>query len=372
MKRNQISNFVSTHMHSPFGLPGGFRGYHNTPKEPEFVPFNDESWSHDTVVDGDRLLDIEGNDITGQFDDKDVSELLEEEEDEEDDEEEESDEESDEEESEDEEEESDEEEEETEAKEDKSEAKEEKPAEEEEEVSSETVQLTSTFARLKRAEAIFKTAAKEAEGEVTAEAVAKPLVEKRNALLRERSKIDPLSGDDAADRLAEIDIEVSTLNTTISARINQAELTRRDSVSEAKQAASSTVEEAISLIGKVYPQLNESSKLYRSDLADTFNALQEQYQRSMSVTDAMQKALETVVKMSGIKAKGTSTEKPVSKTQKEAVKQRLAAKDKLPVRKGKASKSGEDASLRSLLTKDMSDPKVRSALQKMTGMTFDE
>ena len=207
---------------------------------------------------------------------------------------------------------------------------------------------------------------------MTAEAVAKPLVEKRNALLRERSKIDPLSGDDAADRLAEIDIEVSTLNTTISARINQAELTRRDSVSEAKQAASSTVEEAISLIGKVYPQLNESSKLYRSDLADTFNALQEQYQRSMSVTDAMQKALETVVKMSGIKAKGTAAEKPVSKTQKEAVKQRLAAKDKLPVRKGKASKSGEDASLRSLLTKDMSDPKVRSALQKMTGMTFDE
>ena len=40
MKRNQISNFVATHMHSPFGLPGGFRGYHNTPKEPEFVPFS--------------------------------------------------------------------------------------------------------------------------------------------------------------------------------------------------------------------------------------------------------------------------------------------------------------------------------------------
>lgn len=372
MKRNQISNFVATHMNSPFGLPGGFRGYHNAPKEPEFVPFNNESWSHDTLVDGDRLLDADGKDITGQFDDKDVAELLEESDDEDDEEEEESDEESDEEESEDEEEEDDEEEEETEAKEDKPEAKEEKPAEEEEEVSSETVQLTSTFARLKRAEAIFKNAAREAEGEVTAEAVAKPLVEKRNALLRERSKIDPLSGDDAADRLAEIDIEVSTLNTTISARINQAELTRRDSVSEAKQAASSTVEEAISLIGKVYPQLNESSKLYRSDFADTFNALQEQYQRSMSVTDAMQKALETVVKMSGIKAKGTATEKPVSKTQKEAVKQRLAAKDKLPVRKGKSSKTGEDASLRSLLTKDMSDPKVRQALQKMTGMTFDE
>ena len=369
MKRNQISNFVATHMNSPFGLPGGFRGYHNAPKEPEFVPFNNESWSHDTLVDGDRLLDADGKDITGQFDDKDVAELLEESDDEDDEEEEESDEESDEEESEDEEEEDDEEEEEeTDAKEDK----EEKPAEEEEEVSSETVQLTSTFARLKRAEAIFKNAAKEAEGEVTAEAVAKPLVEKRNALLRERSKIDPLSGDAAADRLAEIDIEVATLNTTISTRINQAELSRRESVGEAKQAASSTVEEVITLIGKVYPQLNESSKLYRSDLADTFNALQEQYQRSMSVTDAMQKALETVVKMSGIKAKGTATEKPVSKTQKEAVKQRLAAKDKLPVRKGKASKSGEDASLRSLLTKDMSDPKVRSALQKMTGMTFDE
>ena len=368
MKRNQISNFVSTHMHSPFGLPGGFRGYHNTPKEPEFVPFNNESWSHDTLVDGDRLLDVDGKDITGQFDDKDVAELLEED----DEEEEESDEESDEEESEDEEEESDEEEEETDAKEEKPEAKEEKPAEEEEEVSSETVQLTSTFARLKRAEAIFKNAAREAEGEVTAEAVAKPLVEKRNALLRERSKIDPLSGDDAADRLAEIDIEVSTLNTTISTRINQAELSRRESVGEAKQAASSTVEEAITLIGKVYPQLNESSKLYRSDLADTFNALQEQYQRSMSVTDAMQKALETVVKMSGIKAKGTAAEKPATKGQKEAVKRRLSAKDNLPVRKGKASKSGEDASLRSLLTKDMSDPKVRSALQKMTGMTFDE
>ena len=109
MKRNQISNFVATHMNSPFGLPGGFRGYHNTPKEPEFVPFNNESWSHDTLVDGDRLLDADGKDITGQFDDKDVAELLEESDDEDDEEEEESDEESDEEESEDEEEEDDEE-----------------------------------------------------------------------------------------------------------------------------------------------------------------------------------------------------------------------------------------------------------------------
>ena len=365
MKRNQISNFVSTHMPSPFGLPGGFRGYHNTPKEPEFVPFNDESWSHDTVVDGDRLLDIEGNDITGQFDDKDVSELLEEEDDEEDDEEEQEEEEDKDEEEEQEEEEKDEEEE-------QEEEEKEEESQEEEDTSSETVQLTSTFARLKRAETIFKSASKEAEGEITAEAVAKPLVEKRNQLLRERSKIDPLSGDAAADRLAEIDIEVATLNTTISTRINQAELSRRESVGEAKQAASSTVEEAITLIGKVYPQLNESSKLYRSDLADTFNALQEQYQRSMSVTDAMQKALETVVKMSGIKAKGTAAEKPATKGQKEAVKRRLSAKDKLPVRKGKSSKTGEDASLRSLLTKDMSDPKVRQALQKMTGMTFDE
>lgn len=366
MKRNQISNFVATHMHSPFGLPGGFRGYHNTPKEPEFVPFNDESWSHDTVVDGDRLLDVDGNDITGQFDDKDVSELLEEEDEEDGEEEEEEDPED--KEPEDEEEEDDEEEEED--PEDKE--PEGKEPEEEEEDTSETVQLTSTFARLKRAETIFKSASKEAEGEITAEAVAKPLVEKRNQLLRERSKIDPLSGDAAADRLAEIDIEVATLNTTISTRINQAELSRRESVGEAKQAASNTVEEAIALIGKVYPQLNESSKLYRSDLADTFNALQEQYQRSMSVTDAMQKALETVVKMSGIKAKGTTAEKPVTKGQKEAVKRRLSAKDNLPVRKGKSSKTGEDASLRSLLTKDMSDPKVRQALQKMTGMTFDE
>ena len=372
MKRNQISNFVSTHMHSPFGLPGGFRGYHNTPKEPEFVPFNNESWSHDTLVDGDRLLDADGKDITGQFDDKDVAELLEESDEEEKDEEEEQEEEEKDEEEEQEEEEKDEEEEESDEEEEETEAKEDKPAEEEEEVSSDTVQLTSTFARLKRAETIFKSASKEAEGEITAEAVAKPLVEKRNQLLRERSKIDPLSGDDAADRLAEIDIEVATLNTTISTRINQAELSRRESVGEAKQAASSTVEEAITLIGKVYPQLNESSKLYRSDLADTFNALQEQYQRSMSVTDAMQKALETVVKMSGIKAKGTAAEKPATKGQKEAVKRRLSAKDKLPVRKGKSSKTGEDASLRSLLTKDMSDPKVRQALQKMTGMTFDE
>lgn len=364
MKRNQISNSVATHMHSPFGLPGGFRGYHNTPKEPEFVPFNDESWSHDTVVDGDRLLDVDGNDITGQFDDKDVSELLEEEDEEDGEEEEEEDPED--KEPEDEEDEDDEEEE------DPEDEEPEGKQSEEEEDTSETVQLTSTFARLKRAEAIFKNAAKEADGEVTAEAVAKPLVEKRNQLLRERSKIDPLSGDAAADRLAEIDIEVSTLNTTISTRINQAELSRRESVTEAKQAASSTVEEAIALIGKVYPQLNESSKLYRSDLADTFNALQEQYQRSMSVTDAMQKALETVVKMSGIKAKGATAEKPVTKGQKEAVKRRLSAKDNLPVRKGKSSKTGEDASLRSLLTKDMSDPKVRQALQKMTGMTFDE
>lgn len=370
MKRSQISNFVSTHMHSPFGLPGGFRGYHNTPKEPDFQPFNQESWSHDTVVDGDRLLDVEGNDITGQFDDKDVTELLDSDEEEDDEDEEEEDEED--KEKDDDEEEEDDDEEDEEDKEDKSKDKDkEEEEEEDEEVPAESVKLTSTFARLKRAETVFKSASKEGSSEVTAESVAKELVEKRNALLRERSKIDPLSGDAAADRLADIDIEVATLGTTISTRINQAEATRRDSINEAKHVASSTVEETIALIGKVYPQLNESSKLYRADLADTFNALQAQYQQSMSVTDSMQKALETVVKMSGLKAKDAAPEKVV-KGQKEAVKRRLAAKDKAPVRKGKGGKTAEDGSLRSLLTKDFSDPKVRQAMQKMTGMTFDE
>ena len=364
MKRNQISNFVSTHMRSPFGLPGGFRGYHDTPTEPEFHPFSQESWSHDTVVDGDRLLDVEGNDITGQFDDKDVTELLDEDDTEEDEEDKEEDEEEDEEEEEDKDKDKEEEEE------DKD-KEEEDDEEEEEEVPVESVKLTSTFARLKRAETVFKSANKEGGAEVTAESVAKELVDKRNALLRERSKIDPLSGDEAADRLADIDIEVATLGTTISTRINQAEATRRESINDAKHVATSTVDETIALIGKVYPQLDESSKLYRADLADTFNALQEQYQKSMSVTDSMQKALETVVKMSGLKAKGEAPEKVV-KGQKEAVKRRLKAKDVAPVRKGKSGKTAEDGSLRSLLTKDFSDPKVRQAMQKMTGMTFDE
>lgn len=365
MKRSQISNFVASHMHSPFGLPGGFRGYHNTPKEPEFQPFSEQSWNHDTVVDGDRLLDIEGNDITGQFDEKDTSELLEEEE-EEDPEDKDIDEE---------EEEDPEEEEEVEDKEPEEDPEDKEPEdkEPEEEIPAETVQLTATFARLKRAETVFATASKDSTKQITAESVAKELVDKRNALLRERSKIDPLSGDEAAERLAEIDIEVADLGTVIGTRINQAELSRRDSINEAKTAASNTVEETINLIGKVYPQLDESSKLYRADLADTFNALQTQYQQSMSVTDAMQKALETVVKMSGLKAGGTSSsEKPATKAQKEAVKRRLSAKDNTPVRKGKSGKAAEDGSLRSLLTKDLSDPKVRKAMQKMTGMTFDE
>lgn len=353
MKRNQVATFVSSHMRSPFGLPGGFPGYHNTPTEPEFTPFSEESWGHDTVVEGDRLLDVDGADITGQFDDKDTEELLEEEEEapDSDDEEEAKD---------------DEEEDEEEAPEDEEEA----PAEEsaEEEVPAETVQLTSTFARLKRAETNFKAASRGADGEITAESVAKPLVDKRNALLRERAKIDPLAGDEAADRLAEIDIEVADLSTTIGARINQAEAARRESVNDAKVTASNTVEETIKLIGKVYPQLDEESKLFRADLADTFNALQEQYQRTMSVTEAMQKALDTVVKLSGLKTK-QKDDKPA---QKAAVKRRLAAKDNAPSRKGKAGKTAEDGSLRSLLTKDMSDPKVRQAMQKMTGMTFDE
>lgn len=370
MKRSQISNFVSSHMHSPFGLPGGFRGYHNTPKEPEFQPFSEQSWSHDTVVEGDHLLDTDGNDITGQFDEKDTSELLEEEEDPDSEEEEEEDPEY---KDPDEEEEVEEEEEDPEDKEPEEKEPETKEPEEVEEVPAETVQLTATFARLKRAETVFATASKDSTKQITAESVAKDLVDKRNALLRERSKIDPLSGDEAADRLAEIDIEVADLSTVIGTRINQAELSRRDSINEAKTAASNTVEETISLIGKVYPQLDEGSKLYRADLADTFNALQTQYQQSMSVTDAMQKALETVVKLSGIKAGASaSSEKPATKAQKEAVKRRLSAKDNTPVRKGKSGKAAEDGSLRSLLTKDLSDPKVRRAMQKMTGMTFDE
>lgn len=368
MKCSQISNFVASHMHSPFGLPGGFRGYHDTPKEPEFQPFSEQSWNHDTVVDGDRLLDIEGNDITGQFDEKDTSELLEEEEEDPEDKD------SDEEEEEVEDKDPDEEEEvEDKEPEEDPEDKEPEDKEPEEEIPAETVQLTATFARLKRAETVFATASKDGTKQITAESVAKDLVDKRNALLRERSKIDPLSGDEAADRLAEIDIEVADLSTVIGTRINQAELSRRDSINEAKTAASNTVEETISLIGKVYPQLDEGSKLYRADLADTFNALQTQYQQSMSVTDAMQKALETVVKLSGIKAGASaSSEKPATKAQKEAVKRRLSAKDNTPVRKGKSGKAAEDGSLRSLLTKDLSDPKVRQAMQKMTGMTFDE
>lgn len=371
MKRSQISNFVASHMHSPFGLPGGFRGYPNTPKEPEFQPFSEQSWNHDTVVDGDRLLDIEGNDITGQFDEKDTSELLEEEEEDPD---------SEEEEEEDPEDKDPEEEEEVEDKEPEEDPEDKEPEDKEpeaevpvEEIPAETVQLTATFARLKRAETVFATASKDSTKQITAESVAKELVDKRNALLRERSKIDPLSGDEAAERLAEIDIEVADLGTVIGTRINQAELSRRDSINEAKTAASNTVEETINLIGKVYPQLDEGSKLYRADLADTFNALQTQYQQSMSVTDAMQKALETVVKMSGLKAGASaSSEKPATKAQKEAVKRRLSAKDTTPVRKGKSGKAAEDGSLRSLLTKDLSDPKVRQAMQKMTGMTFDE
>lgn len=370
MKRSLINNFVASHMRAPFGLPGGFSGYHNTPKEPEFAPFNEQSWNHDTVVDGDRLLDVDGNDITGQFDEKDTAELLEEEEDPDAEEEED-------EEPEDKDPDAEEEEEEEPEDKDRAEEPEDKEPEdkepEEEEVATETVQLTATFARLKRAESVFSAASKDSTKQITAESVAKELVDKRNALLRERSKIDPLSGDEAAERLAEIDIEVADLGTVIGTRINQAELSRRDSINEAKIAASNTVEETIGLIGKVYPQLNEGSKLYRADLADTFNALQEMYQRSMSVTDAMQKALETVVKSAGLKAgASTAAEKPATKEQKEAVKRRLAAKDKSPVRKGKTGKAAEDGSLRSLLTKDLSDPKVRSAMQKMTGMTFDE
>lgn len=362
MKRNQLSNFVTSHMRAPFGLPGGYSRFNDKPDdEPVFEPFSSGGWQHDTLVEGDTLMDLDGKDITGQLEKTDMENLDEEEEASEDEEEEASEEEDKDEE---EEEKDDEEEEETDEEEDKE--------EEEEEVKSEedvSVQLTPSFARLKRAEAFYVGAAKQAKGEVTAESVAKELVDKRNSLLRERSKIDPLVGDEAADRLAEIDIEVATLNTTIGARINQAEAERRDSVNEAKKAASDGVTETLNLISKVYPQLDETSKLYRADLADTFNALQAQYTKSMSVTEAMQKALETVVKMSGISAKVPAKGK--EKDSKEAVQRRVKAKAKQPVRKGKKP-SDADGSLRSYLGKDMSDPKVKKAMNKMLGITFDD
>lgn len=369
MKRNQLSNFVASHMRAPFGLPGGYSRLNDKPDEPEFQPYSEGGWNHDTVVEGDNLVDLDGNDITGQFDKTGFEELDEEEEESEDDPKKKDDEE--EEEPEEEEETDKEEEEEVEEKEDKKDDKEEE-GEEVAEVEGEdlAVQLTPSFARLKRAEAFYVGAAKQAKGEVTGATVAKELVEKRNGLLRERSKLDPLSGDEAADRLADIDIEVAELNTTIGARINQAEAERRDSVNEAKKAASDGVNETLALIGKVYPQLDESSKLYRADLADTFNALQEQYTKSMSVTEAMQKALETVVKMSGMTSK-VAPAKGKEKDAKEAVQRRVKAKAKQPVRKDKKP-TGADGSLRSYLGKDMSDPKVKKAMKDMLGISFDE
>lgn len=363
MKRNQLSNFVASHMVKPFGLPGGYTRFSDKPDdEPVFEPFSSGGWQHDTIVEGDTLMDLDGNDITGQFDKTGLEELDEKEEEEIDDKEEEEEETDDKEE-----------EEETDDKEEKEE-KEEKEDKEEEEVKSEevedlSVQLTPTFNRLKRAETFYVNAAKQAKGEVTGESVAKELVDKRNTLLRERSKIDPLTGDEAADRLAEIDIEVATLNTTIGARINQHEAERRDSLNEAKKAASDGVTETINLIGKIYPQFDESSKLYRADLADTFNALQTQYTKSMSVTEAMQKALETVVKMANLTAKAPAKGK--EKDTKEAVQRRVKAKSKQPVRKDKKP-TDADGSLRSYLGKDMSDPKVKKAMNKMLGISFDE
>lgn len=366
MKRNQLNNFVASHMVKPFGLPGGYTRFSDKPDdEPVFEPFSSGGWQHDTIVEGDTLMDLDGNDITGQFDKTGLEELDDKEEEEETDDKDDKDDKEEEEEETD-----DKEEEETDDKEEKEDDKE----EEEEEVKSEevedlSVQLTPTFNRLKRAETFYVNAAKQAKGEVTGESVAKELVDKRNSLLRERSKIDPLTGDEAADRLAEIDIEVATLNTTIGARINQHEAERRDSLNEAKKAASDGVTETINLIGKIYPQFDESSKLYRADLADTFNALQTQYTKSMSVTEAMQKALETVVKMANLTAKAPAKGK--EKDTKEAVQRRVKAKSKQPVRKDKKP-TDADGSLRSYLGKDMSDPKVKKAMNKMLGISFDE
>ena len=377
MRKTIIAGLVHNHVGGSFGSFGRvFRdkpdGEHDAP---DFNPLggDDSDWGHTTVIDGNQLVSLDlkdPNNEDGVFPD-------------EDDEEEEEPEEapapknkkqapSEEEEEPEEEEEEDPEEEEEEPEEEP-----ETPAKKPDVRSPAEKRADSAFKQLRLKEAAYRKAQEENQKPLDFTAINKPLVDERNALIKERAKLDPVASEEDADRVAEIDIQLEDIRTRLAISTQEATAKRNSSTEISTREADKAIQDALAAISSAYPALDSDSDSANEKAIIFFNTMQKGFMEDgkMSLAEALEKATKETVEMFGLRStkQKLSTKEKENLSKKEArngVQKRLNAVKKQPQR-GVRKQTQSDTSLASLLKRDFGDKEVQSELQAQLGIRFD-
>lgn len=388
MRKTIIAGLVHNHVGGSFGSFGRvFRdkpdGEHDAP---DFNPLggDDTEWSHTTTIDGNQLVSLDlkdPNNEDGVFPDEDDEEEepeeapapknkkqapSEEEEEEEDPEEEEEEDPEEEEEEEDPEEEEEEPEEEPETPAKKPDVR--TPAEK---------RADSAFKQLRLKEAAYRKAQEENQKPLDFTSINKPLVDERNALIKERAKLDPVASEEDADRVAEIDIQLEDIRTRLAISTQEATAKRNSSTEISTREADKAIQDALAAISSAYPALDSDSDSANEKAIIFFNTMQKGFMEDgkMSLAEALEKATKETVEMFGLR----STKQKLSAKEKEnlskkearnGVQKRLNAVKKQPQR-GVRKQTQSDTSLASLLKRDFGDKEVQSELQAQLGIRFD-
>lgn len=377
MRKTIIAGLVHNHVGGSFGSFGRvFRdkpdGEHDAP---DFNPLggDDADWAHTTVVDGNQLVSLDlkdPNNEDGVFPD-------------EDDDEEESEEApapknkkqapSEEEEEPEEEEEEDPEEEEEEDPEEEPET----PAKKPDVRTPAEKRADSAFKQLRLKEAAYRKAQEENQKPLDFTAINKPLVDERNALIKERAKLDPVASEEDADRVAEIDIQLEDIRTRLAISTQEATAKRNSSTEISTREADKAIQDALAAISSAYPALDSDSDSANEKAIIFFNTMQKGFMEDgkMSLAEALEKATKETVEMFGLRStkQKLSTKEKDNLSKKEArngVQKRLNAVKKQPQR-GVRKQTQSDTSLASLLKRDFGDKEVQSELQAQLGIRFD-
>ena len=377
MRKTIIAGLVHNHVGGSFGSFGRvFRdkpdGEHDAP---DFNPLggDDTEWSHTTTIDGNQLVSLDlkdPNNEDGVFPD-------------EDDDEEESEEApapknkkqapSEEEEEPEEEEEEDPEEEEEEDPEEEPET----PAKKPDVRSPAEKRADSAFKQLRLKEAAYRKAQEENQKPLDFTAINKPLVDERNALIKERAKLDPVASEEDADRVAEIDIQLEDIRTRLAISTQEATAKRNSSTEISTREADKAIQDALAAISSAYPALDSDSDSANEKAIIFFNTMQKGFMEEgkMSLAEALEKATKETVEMFGLRStkQKLSTKEKENLSKKEArngVQKRLNAVKKQPQR-GVRKQTQSDTSLASLLKRDFGDKEVQSELQAQLGIRFD-
>lgn len=377
MRKTIIAGLVHNHVGGSFGSFGRvFRdkpdGEHDAP---DFNPLggDDSDWGHTTVIDGNQLVSLDLKDPTnedGVFPDEDDDEEEPEEapapknkkqapseEEEEDPEEEE--------------------EEDPEEEEEEPEEEPETPAKKPDVRTPAEKRADSAFKQLRLKEAAYRKAQEENQKPLDFTAINKPLVDERNALIKERAKLDPVASEEDADRVAEIDIQLEDIRTRLAISTQEATAKRNSSTEISTREADKAIQDALAAISSAYPALDSDSDSANEKAIIFFNTMQKGFMEDgkMSLAEALEKATKETVEMFGLR----STKQKLSAKEKEnlskkearnGVQKRLNAVKKQPQR-GVRKQTQSDTSLASLLKRDFGDKEVQSELQAQLGIRFD-